>query len=1302
MNVAVVTASWRQVEIVLLVLYAMLASMSACFADDEQAPAFVKAISSAKAGRTVTLPVGTFSITTLNVPSGVSVKGNGVRQTMLTILPGGSGIVFEHANGSTLADLSITNQASTAITVAHSQGVTLQRIVVNQGLLAVNVTDSANVRVENLIANHSQAGISLTHSRKSVVVNNTLYQNTLDGISIIDTTDCAVFNNVLAEVGTGVVVGGSNEHLQCDDNLYKTLYVGSTPGQCRINVGTWSTLSGGLDSHSVQLPVDLADPSQGNFTPTATLGWNPARSTVAGWGVRALGGFAAPTHDLNGVPRGSIPDLGAVAAAAGVKPPYAGSFSISADDGRKSAGVFYPDGRVVRYLFQDLPLKKGAYHFVLPAYDQYGKPMIPGTYEVRVVEGRLSIKYQGLIANNGLKNEDSQADSDSTRRVAFSPNGDLLLGMGWGERAINLLSIDPTYTRPARWIFKGSSETFGICSDGKLIYFGKADGTNILITRIAVDSGLPVPFGEQRPVITLPNLTTTTPDSLACLDGKLYLADTAGNRILVGDAANPEFTEALPIDAPTSITADVQHHLLWCVCAKQRVQALDAQGKQVFGFMKAAPALAVAVANSRMAVAYASGEVCLYSLKDTGEVQAVLKTIGKGDGPYGAYDPERFRFQAFHGKAGNCSLALADDGKLAVFDRYVSVFAPDGTLLHASFSQFGNALRRVWDTDGAAGPTIRFFDQQGTLSWTVNPQTLAWKADALWGVPAGTNGCIGFFTTQGILFGVYSYTRKLDEKTNQDGVAIVRFDNYIGRMVSFYTQNPKTRQFVIVHDENNDGVIDVNDGDGTPLNQQPPFWMADTRWRYVQPDGSLRMMGTFPGGLGFIWKFTGLDTQQRPVYDFSAKNIIPCKIDSYGSPYKPGELSPLRTHSESVMTPDGGVIAGVLDKYDPTSLGFSNSGAADLARFTSDGTLRWFCPLNDCAPIQGVKSLGNFILTGWGHQAEWIGMDPDGLVLGHVGFPLEADWSGYWLDHPDHYYAFDGAGGTVLISAGDYMRNGQHLFVLSGAHDYLKHSTPVTLTAQSFLPDEAGGNKAGYSILTRAEQPHVTIKKLAAPLAMDGDPEKWHTVGVVPQVVILPSSGKGINGPQDCCAVVRMAYESNNLYFQVIRFADVITMHQPWRKSYLQDTTEMMVNGFMTGFQFSISKFTDIGVGIIRRRFFGGKLDMVMPADHCLASVQVLDSAKDVPERSIVEGLYGVDLAKCKVMITEYKLPIDEITYQGDTNALFPVASGKTVWIGFMLDVNDVPGADYQNYCFWPANYSTFAEKEASALCTFE
>jgi len=670
-------------------------------------------------------------------------------------------------------------------------------------------------------------------------------------------------------------------------------------------------------------------------------------------------------------------------------------------------------------------------------------------------------------------------------------------------------------------------------------------------------------------MLTLPGLTDATPDSMAYLDGRLYIADTAKNRILVGDAAKPAFTESIPADAPASIQADPARKLLWFVSNQKAVIAIAPDGKQAAAFTKLEQPLAVAVAGDRMAVASArTGRIHIYSIADP-QNPAEQKSIGTGDGPFGPFDSQRFRFQSYAGKTWfHCVLALSPDGTLAVHDRWLSVLGANGGLQHASFSQFGNASRRVQGTDPK---TFRFFDQAGKLSWHVDPDAGSWKPDALWYVPEFLTSNIGFFMAGGELFGVYDYDRPIGEKQKDTGLAIVRFDKQIGRTVSLCKRDAAANAYVVAHDANADGIIDDKDGGGAPLDRQPPFWWADARWRYVQPDGSPRMMGTFGTSLGLIWKLTGLDDRKRPVYALSPANAIPTKVKAYGSPYQPDKQSPLRTHSESALLGgpggphDGGVLVRVLDGADPSGMGFSNSGGCDLCRFDKTGELLWFCPLNDYGPIQGVKPLGNFILTSWGHQGEWIGLDPDGLMLGRAGWPRDADWGGYWIDHPDHYTAFETGNGKINIMAGDYVRNGQHRLVLSNAHDYVKNSFPVKLGEQPFTA--AGQAKAGWQILPRANQPRVTIPKLAAPLTIDGTLDKWRAAGIVPQVVIQPNNGKGIKGPRGTCAVVRLAYESTNLYVSVIRFDDVITMHQPWAKSYLQDTVEMMINGFMKGFQ---------------------------------------------------------------------------------------------------------------------------------------
>lgn len=1257
-------------------------------------PAFVQAIQSAKAGKVITIPAGEFAISSVKIPAGVKVQGSGVLASIVTILPGGAGFVFDRVQKAALSNLRIIDQANAAVLVDHSSEITLKRLLITGGVIGIKVAESTGVTLENCVASSSQVGISLLSSTKVGVVNNTLNANNTCGISMVNVTDCSVFNNLIIEAGVGTTLGGVNTRLAMDYNLYKALYVGGSGNQSRINVGAWTSLSG-LDHHSVQFPVAFKNADAGNFYPTATLEWDPSRLTVSGWGMAKLQGVDAPREDLMGAKRTGIPDLGAVAVLAGPKLPYAGFFEVSSDDGRKSAGLFTPAGKVVRYLFQDLPLKKGRYGYVLPSYDQYGQKVVAGDYQVRVAEGQLEIKYLTLSANNGT-NSDLQADSDSALQVAFSPTGDLLVIMGWGERALNVMSIDPSYTKKARWAFAGTADPIGVCNDGKMIYYAKNSGKNMVLTRLNPETGLPIPWSPDTPMLNISKTLLGNPKGLVYLDGRLYIADMTGNRLVSGDAAMPAFSDAVPATAPSSLTADVKNKLLWYVSKKESVVAVDSTGKTIATFTQVEHPVAVAVAGNRMAVAGAkTGKIYVYTI-DNPQAPVLINTLGSGDGPFGEYSPTRFRFQEFRGVSTGCVLAMTADGMLALKDRFIGVFNADGKVVHSSFSQFGNALRRIRGTNDGK---VHLVDQTGHLSWTDDPKDYTWQPGSLFYLPSTIKGCTGFFTVDGILFGVYGQEKMINEKDKQNGLAIVRFDKGIGSTVSFYTHSPTSKKFVVVHDENKDGVINEQDGDGTPLDPQPPF--VQRRFMYVDADFSIRIMERFSDKLGYVMKFTGLDAELRPIYDTNPANSPLVKDTKYGSPYKPGEIIDMRFASESTFTPDGGMVLGTIDKFDPFGTGLSNSGCTNLAAYTKDGSLRWFLPINDYGPIQGIKSLGNFLLTSWGHQAEWIGLDPDGLQLGHFGYPEEADWTGYWLDHPDHYGAFENPDGSVSISAGDYMRNGQHWMQLTGARSYVKNAYPVTLTAQSFLPDAADGKMEASRILARSAQPRITIKKLAAPLVIDGDMTKWRTAGVMPQITILPHGG-GIKDAVDCSAVVRLAYESNNLYVQVIRFDDHIVLDSPSGQTQCQDTTEMMINGFFDGFQFSVSNFRDSGDSIWRRRFYFGNLAKVLPSDHCPAKVTVYDSPQDIPERAMIEENYGVDLSKNKVLVMEYKLPIDDITYVGDTKALFPVASGKTVWIGFMIDDNDIPGTDGQRLMIWPANYSTFAGKEVSAFCTFE
>jgi hypothetical protein len=228
-------------------------------------------------------------------------------------------------------------------------------------------------------------------------------------------------------------------------------------------------------------------------------------------------------------------------------------------------------------------------------------------------------------------------------------------------------------------------------------------------------------------------------------------------------------------------------------------------------------------------------------------------------------------------------------------------------------------------------------------------------------------------------------------------------------------------------------------------------------------------------------------------------------------------------------------------------------------------------------------------------------------------------------------------------------------------------------------------------------QPTITIPRLAQPLPIDGDLEKWRKTGIAP-IVVRPTSS-----PADSSGLIRLAYEGQNLYFQILQFDDVVTFHQK-DSAYQQDAVELAINGtFPNGFQFTVFKNVEGKERIWRHRFMQNKIP---PRDldpaHAPRVIRVLDNAEAVTEREILEGLYGVDLSQAKVIVTEFKLPMDKETWAQAESDIAELGPGKTFWIGFFLDDNDDPYTDVQGLSQWPATFGMFSPKEDGALAVCE
>src|SRR5262249_52927782 len=158
----------------------------------------------------------------------------------------------------------------------------------------------------------------------------------------------------------------------------------------------------------------------------------------------------------------------------------------------------------------------------------------------------------------------------------------------------------------------------------------------------------------------------------------------------------------------------------------------------------------------------------------------------------------------------------------------------------------------------------RFFDQVGTVSWTVDAKAGTWAPEAYWGHPASErpgSDAMGFFEREGRRFGIYRYGWMEGKDRARDGALIVRFERYTAVPLAFITRGPKN-EWVTLRDTDGDGKISAKDGAGEPIRDtsgQPLSRNAVEHWMYVLPSGDVR------AATSQQWVFKGLDRQGAPI-----------------------------------------------------------------------------------------------------------------------------------------------------------------------------------------------------------------------------------------------------------------------------------------------------------------------------------------------------------------------------------------------------------------------------------------------------
>ena len=1262
------------------VLVATLMASRLIAADDLQAR-----LTAAKPGQTVELPAGEFR-GGVTLPAGVSLKGAGYGKTVIDAKGAENGIAIVKGDGSAVRDLTVRGALSANILVRDANQAVLERVRTTGGLIGVSLNGARAARVENVISDANRYGIVVAGGEDNTIVNCTMADNASLGLSLSSGVRAVAFNNCVTGSSTAVYVGVEVKDLELDHNLYLGLNIGKFGAQvARDTLNNWKYLSS-HDAHSVSIPVIYEDAAKGHFAVVNVLDWALDRAVTTGWGAATLAGKAAPTADINGKPRSGTPSLGALESAATAPRPADGTVTVASSIGLSSAGVFDPKGKLVSYLFQALPLRVGKYSFWLPARTYKGRNIEPGEYEVRLVESHLDWEYLGWIGNTSESDNPDLGCAVNPRAVTFDSTGRLIAGRGLSEAQDSLRAFDGSTGKPL-WVFQGSAHMNGVAvaADGLLYTLRRSHADETRLTRVDPASGRIMPWGKtDYGQHALKDIKTF--DGLAALGEQLWYTDATNSVVRIGTIQSPGPTKSVSVKAPTSPAADAKLNVVWVISGGEKLIAIAADGKVLAENSPVSQPIALAAHDGRLAVASKqTGKIHLFDSSDPTKLKP-LTTLGRGDGPDGRILPDRFLFQD---GASEVCLALGPNHELAIGEEQarLQVFDRGGKLMWSSFSTGGWAMTPSKLTPG------RVF--AGSVTMMADSEQKKWLPESFHRALRGW--VIGEFQVDGQTFAV--------KNDMQNGISFVKFTPdkatpAFGMICPWASKEPWTYRVDSNHDHlitPDDAVVGpVTDANGQAVTGRRIFEQkSNTIW----PNGDLTS-ASIEGWLT-RWRCTGLDKQGNPSYRFQDREPLTNTKSDLIPPYDPKSQG--GGSAEHEPRPNGGWMCLSWFAASPAIRHTLLPGGTDLIGVDKDGSVDWvhtFGQYPNNPKIGSLDMADGIYVASLASTYDFFIVNADGLSLQGFSFPNRARYVGHWVDHPDTVATFTDKSGRINVLTCDYMSNRNHWFVLR-QKDVRESKTKLQVNPEAASrlaalpvpkPDFAQGRPA---------TPVVRIPQLKTPLAIDGSLQKWRDTDITPQIIISPESSSGIEGgPGDASALVRLAYHGQDLYLQVLRFDDVIALHQPRSRAYQQDAIEMCVNGIMEGIKFNISQTTDAGAV---NQVDGWALKAyTLDQKESPLVIKVLDTADEVSERQLIESIFGVNLRSNKVHIYETKIPMDAKTYAGRPEARFDLKSGQQFWLGFLIDDNDQPGTDMQNFLLWPTTYGTFSAKETGAIGILE
>ena len=650
-----------------------------------------------------------------------------------------------------LRNLTFSSDTGNALTVNNSTRVTLDGCRISGSQRGIVANTSHKILVQNCVVNVGNIGVQLSGSPDNIVRNNTIVNGTVGLQLDAGSSSATILNNLLSGQSSAslVVNNGAQQWYRGNGNLYNP-----NGGTAVLLNGTGYSTAQVRDRSLAQAwyNYDVADKADNPGNPLAprrkgysaeaqSMAFTPVFVNVASGDYRLASNLGnaldagaertfqrlliSPACDALGTPRplGNGYDVGAFEA---VGAAYA-LFNLDATY-TTSAGVYKPDGTLVKTIFSGRRMSPGTNVVFWNGLDDNNQIAPSGTYTIKMIAHNVQYVWEGVVGNNSAPHSGESVHNGFEPIKAMTFNGNTAFyTSGYNEAHHELNRFDTSNPRRLTKIF--GPKTF----DPDAINDVAADGANLF----AMQSGTVDVYsqGSLSVVRTINTGGGNTQIEVQKNGTLLFVAKRSQNTILIYDKNGGNQTGSISVSQPGDLSVTASGDL-WVVTGSSVVRyAVNSSGgsavQTIGGFGNP-----IAVACSPVDGAVLVADASTWQIKAFNSGGSPLWTYGQAGGFANGprVTPDKFYWVFYDQSQTHVTtfLQFQPDGTWWVGDTYLSRslhFNMSRQLLHEINYQPHSYMATV-DVNNGSRVFNRFTEYHVDYS---KPPQEAWTITNFWG-----------------------------------------------------------------------------------------------------------------------------------------------------------------------------------------------------------------------------------------------------------------------------------------------------------------------------------------------------------------------------------------------------------------------------------------------------------------------------------------------------------------------------------------------------------------------------------------